>query len=240
MAVVSMGGIVSGQTVDARRLRSRRRDPRARPRDRTASRSGSVPPTRSSARSARPSRSAAARRRWSSVASSRRATRWRCKLDEVEVRQAMAEPIGRIVDAARRTLAEAPPELTHDVLGDRHVPDGRRGDAHRARPAARAGVRGARARRREPTRDRRSAGRGTCSSTSSAIGRRSSSTPGRTAIADDLLDRGLRPGDRRPRGRGRLEVPVRRRGGAVGAGGGRRGRDAVVGEHRLRPRRARV
>ena len=38
------------------------------------------------------------------------------KLDEVEVRQAMAEPIQRIVDAARRTLAEAPPELTHDVL----------------------------------------------------------------------------------------------------------------------------
>jgi len=38
------------------------------------------------------------------------------RLDEVEVRQAMAEPIGRIVGAARRTLAEAPPELTHDVL----------------------------------------------------------------------------------------------------------------------------
>lgn len=38
------------------------------------------------------------------------------KLDEVEVRQAMAEPIQRIVEAARRTLAEAPPELTHDVL----------------------------------------------------------------------------------------------------------------------------
>ena len=38
------------------------------------------------------------------------------KLDEVEVRQAMADPIQRIVDAARRTLAEAPPELTHDVL----------------------------------------------------------------------------------------------------------------------------
>ena len=31
------------------------------------------------------------------------------KLDEVEVRQAMGEPIGRIVDAARRTLADAPP-----------------------------------------------------------------------------------------------------------------------------------
>src|SRR5215213_516537 len=38
------------------------------------------------------------------------------KLDEVEVRQAMAEPIQRIVDAARRTLAEATPEFTHDVL----------------------------------------------------------------------------------------------------------------------------
>ena len=38
------------------------------------------------------------------------------RLDEVEVRQAMADPIRRIVEAARRTLAEAPPELTHDVL----------------------------------------------------------------------------------------------------------------------------
>jgi rod shape-determining protein MreB len=38
------------------------------------------------------------------------------KVDEDEVRQAMAEPIGRIVATARRTLAEAPPELTHDVL----------------------------------------------------------------------------------------------------------------------------
>jgi rod shape-determining protein MreB len=38
------------------------------------------------------------------------------KLDEVEVRQAMSEPIERIVETARRTLAEAPPELTHDVL----------------------------------------------------------------------------------------------------------------------------
>jgi rod shape-determining protein MreB and related proteins len=33
-----------------------------------------------------------------------------------EVRQAMAQPIGGIVEAARRCLAEAPPELTHDVL----------------------------------------------------------------------------------------------------------------------------
>jgi rod shape-determining protein MreB and related proteins len=37
-------------------------------------------------------------------------------LDEDEIRQAMAEPIRRIVVAARTTLAEAPPELTHDVL----------------------------------------------------------------------------------------------------------------------------
>jgi rod shape-determining protein MreB and related proteins len=33
-----------------------------------------------------------------------------------QIRQAIAEPVGRIVDAARQTLAEAPPELTHDVL----------------------------------------------------------------------------------------------------------------------------
>jgi rod shape-determining protein MreB and related proteins len=38
------------------------------------------------------------------------------KVDEDEVRQAMAEPVRRIVDAARATLSEAPPELTHDVL----------------------------------------------------------------------------------------------------------------------------
>jgi len=39
------------------------------------------------------------------------------KVDEDEVRQAMDEPIRRIIEAARKTLAEAPPELTHDVLG---------------------------------------------------------------------------------------------------------------------------
>jgi rod shape-determining protein MreB and related proteins len=38
------------------------------------------------------------------------------KVDEDEIRQAMREPIDRIVAAARRPLAEAPPELTHDVL----------------------------------------------------------------------------------------------------------------------------
>jgi len=38
------------------------------------------------------------------------------RVSEDEVRQAMSEPVRRIVDAARRTLAEAPPELTHDVL----------------------------------------------------------------------------------------------------------------------------
>jgi rod shape-determining protein MreB len=38
------------------------------------------------------------------------------RLSEDEVRQAMSEPVGRIVEATRRTLAEAPPELTHDVL----------------------------------------------------------------------------------------------------------------------------
>ncbi|HXF37015.1 MAG TPA: rod shape-determining protein, partial [Actinomycetota bacterium] len=35
---------------------------------------------------------------------------------EDEVRQAMAEPVGRIVEGTRRCLAEAPPELTHDIL----------------------------------------------------------------------------------------------------------------------------
>ena len=38
------------------------------------------------------------------------------RIDEDEVRQAMAEPVRHIVDGARRTLADAPPELTHDVL----------------------------------------------------------------------------------------------------------------------------
>jgi uncharacterized Ntn-hydrolase superfamily protein len=80
------------------------------------------------------------------------------RLDEVEVRQAMAEPIGRIVDAARRTLAEAPPELTHDVLETGMFLMGG-GDAHRSGPAAVAGVRGARARRRVPSGDRRTRGR---------------------------------------------------------------------------------
>jgi rod shape-determining protein MreB len=38
------------------------------------------------------------------------------RLTEDEVRTAMSDPVRRIVEAARRTLAEAPPELTHDVL----------------------------------------------------------------------------------------------------------------------------
>jgi rod shape-determining protein MreB and related proteins len=38
------------------------------------------------------------------------------KLTEDEVRQAISEPVHGIVEGARRTLAEAPPELTHDVL----------------------------------------------------------------------------------------------------------------------------
>jgi rod shape-determining protein MreB len=38
------------------------------------------------------------------------------RVTEDEIRTAMAEPVLAIVEAARRTLAEAPPELTHDVL----------------------------------------------------------------------------------------------------------------------------
>ena len=38
------------------------------------------------------------------------------RLTEDEIRQAISAPIGKIVDAARRALAEGPPELTHDVL----------------------------------------------------------------------------------------------------------------------------
>ena len=38
------------------------------------------------------------------------------KVDEDEIRQAMAPAVKTIVDEARMTLAEAPPELTHDVL----------------------------------------------------------------------------------------------------------------------------
>ena len=38
------------------------------------------------------------------------------RLSEEEIRQAISVPIGKIVEAARRALAEGPPELTHDVL----------------------------------------------------------------------------------------------------------------------------
>jgi rod shape-determining protein MreB and related proteins len=38
------------------------------------------------------------------------------RVTEDEVRHAMSEAVARIVEAARRTLEEAPPELTHDVL----------------------------------------------------------------------------------------------------------------------------
>jgi rod shape-determining protein MreB len=37
-------------------------------------------------------------------------------ITEDEVRKAIGEPVRGIVEAARLTLAEAPPELTHDVL----------------------------------------------------------------------------------------------------------------------------
>lgn len=38
------------------------------------------------------------------------------RVTEDEIRTAMSAPVQRIVQGARRTLAEAPPELTHDVL----------------------------------------------------------------------------------------------------------------------------
>ena len=38
------------------------------------------------------------------------------KVTEDEIRQAIGEPVQGIVEATRLTLAEAPPELTHDVL----------------------------------------------------------------------------------------------------------------------------
>jgi len=38
------------------------------------------------------------------------------RVTDDEIRQAMAEPVRQIVEATRSTLAEAPPELTHDVL----------------------------------------------------------------------------------------------------------------------------
>ena len=38
------------------------------------------------------------------------------RVTDDEVRQAIAGPVARIVEASRRTLADAPPELTHDVL----------------------------------------------------------------------------------------------------------------------------
>ena len=38
------------------------------------------------------------------------------RLSQDEIRQAISAPVGKIVEAARRALAEGPPELTHDVL----------------------------------------------------------------------------------------------------------------------------
>lgn len=38
------------------------------------------------------------------------------RVSEDEIRTAMSEPVRAIVEGARQTLAEAPPELTHDVL----------------------------------------------------------------------------------------------------------------------------
>ena len=105
-----------GSSDPGRRVRSGRRDPGTHPRAPTTSRSARRPPRRSRSRSGRRSRCRRARPPSSRVASSRRARPTEIRVTEDEVRPAMSEPVGRIVEAARRTLAEAPPELTHDVL----------------------------------------------------------------------------------------------------------------------------
>ena len=116
MAVVSMGGIVSGQSVDA----SAASISTSRSRITCASAYGvaigerAADEVKRAVGSAFPMGSGKAALVVGRELSSGNTVEVR--LDEVEVRQAMAEPIGRIVDAARRTLAEAPPELTHDVL----------------------------------------------------------------------------------------------------------------------------
>ena len=73
---------------------------------------------------------------------------------EDEVRKAIGDPVRGIVDAARLTLAEAPPELTHDVLETGMFLTGGGRAAARLRHAAGPGVRGAGARRRATARDR--------------------------------------------------------------------------------------
>ena len=116
MAVVSMGGVVSGR------------------RGRTSAGSTSMPPSKRHIRerygvaigesaaeeikiaigSAFPSASGKA-----AVVTGRELTGGdtvEIKVTEDEIRQAMSAPIRRIVDTARQRLADAPPELTHDVL----------------------------------------------------------------------------------------------------------------------------
>src|SRR5438093_1585504 len=85
--------------------------------------------------------------------------------------------------------------------------------------------------------------RGTCSSTSRSTARRSSWF-GRRLVADqgggagDVLDRGVRSRERRSGRRCGVEVPLRRRGRAVGEGRCGRGRHAGMGQHRPGSRRA--
>jgi rod shape-determining protein MreB len=65
------------------------------------------------------------------------------RVTDDEIRQAISEPVHRIVQAARRTLAEAPPRADARRPRDRDVPHRRRRAPPRPRPVALTGVRGA-------------------------------------------------------------------------------------------------
>ncbi len=77
------------------------------------------------------------------------------KVDEDEVRQAMAEPIGPDRGHGAPDPGGGTPRAHARRLGDRDVPDGGREPPEGLGPAARAGVRGARAHHGAPVGDRR-------------------------------------------------------------------------------------
>ena len=143
MAIVSMGGVVTGVVDPGGRVRPRRGDPGAHPhharrRDRREGGRADQDRDRLGVPDAAGQGGAVVTgRELTSGAPARRPD-----LTEDEVRQAMSEPVNRIVEAARRTLAEAPPELTHDVLETGMFLTGGGGLLRGPRPAPLAGVRG--------------------------------------------------------------------------------------------------
>ena len=116
VAVISLGGIVVSQSL---RVGGDEMDEAIISHIKTrvqAARSASRPPRRSSSRSARPSTCARRCRPRCAAATCSPACRRRSSSRAEEVRRALDEPVGQIIDAIKSTLDKTPPELAADIM----------------------------------------------------------------------------------------------------------------------------